>query len=76
MSRCASPSDWGIGKGIGYSPPEWGGKPTEGEAARTRTMAASTMVEVSRIVIENSLAFGFVCWPTNGHDIDVGISEC
>ena len=46
-----------IGKGFGYSPPEWGGKPTEGEGARTRTMAASTMVEVSRIVIENSLAF-------------------
>ena len=46
-----------IGKGFGYSPPEWGGCPTEGEGARTRTIAVSTMVEVSRIVIENSLAF-------------------
>ena len=57
-----------IGKGFGFGPPEWGGKQTEGEAARTRTMASSTMVEVSRIVIENSLAFRFVYWPTNGHD--------
>ena len=46
-----------IGKGVGIGPPEWGGKPAEGEAARSRTMAASAMVAVLRIVIENSLAF-------------------
>ena len=51
------PVDLTIGKGVGIGPPEWGGKPAEGEAARSRTMAASAMVAVLRIVIENSLAF-------------------
>ena len=50
------PVDLTIGKGVGIGPPEWGGKPAEGEAARLRTMAASAMVAVLRIVIENSLA--------------------
>ena len=60
------PVDIATGKGVGYSPPEWGGKPTEMEAARTRTTAASAMVEVLRMLIEMSLAFRFVFRPTEG----------